>query len=126
MASATSGESIPGLGARQAAVMALLWERPDEFVTVREVATVLDDDVAYTTVMTVLTRLHGKGFVERRRDGRAWAYRPAVSEREHTARAMTAAFHEAADRRGALLQFVEHLTAEEQEELRARLAVEDA
>lgn len=113
------------MGVRQAEVMALLWERPTEFVTVRDVASTLDDDVAYTTVMTALVRLYGKGFVERRRVGRAWAYRPLVSENEHTARAMMAAFHEAADRWGALLQFVDRLSPEEQRELRDRLAGDD-
>jgi predicted transcriptional regulator len=31
-------------------------------------------DLAYTTVMTVLTRLHGKGLAERRKDGNRYLY----------------------------------------------------
>lgn len=35
--------------------------------------------IAYTTLMTTLDRLHRKGLVERRADGRAFAYRSRVS-----------------------------------------------
>ncbi len=34
-------------------------------------------ELAYTTVMTVLVRLHGKGMVERRKDGTRFVYLPA-------------------------------------------------
>lgn len=98
-----------------------MWERADEFLTVRQVAGTIDDDLAYTTVMTILSRLHAKGFVERRREGRAWAYRARVSQIEHAARTMAAAFHDADDRRGTLLKFVEQLTLDEQQALRDRL-----
>lgn len=102
--------------------MASLWDREDEFLTVRQVAGTIADDLAYTTVMTILSRLHGKGFVERRREGRAWAYRARLSQTEHAARSMAAAFHDVDDRRGTLLKFVEQLTPEEQQALRDRLA----
>jgi predicted transcriptional regulator len=38
--------------------------------------------LAYTTVLTVLDRLHDKAFVEREKDGRAFRYRPRMSEAE--------------------------------------------
>ena len=41
---------------------------------------------AYTTYMTVLARLHGKGLLERRREGRTDHYRPALSRREYRER----------------------------------------
>lgn len=34
---------------------------------------------AYTTIMTILDRLAQKGYVERRKRGRAWVYRPLLS-----------------------------------------------
>lgn len=34
--------------------------------------------LAYTTVLTVLDRLHDKGFVAREKDGRAFMYRPRI------------------------------------------------
>jgi len=38
--------------------------------------------VAYTTVMTTLDRLFKKGFVNRRREGRAFLYTPAYARHE--------------------------------------------
>lgn len=109
------------LGTRQAAVMDLLWARPEDFQTVREIVGALEDGIAYTTVMTVLTRLYRKGFVERQPQGRAWAYRPRISQTDHVAHAMTAAFNDAGDRHGALLRFVDQLSPDEQRALRDQL-----
>ncbi len=38
---------------------------------------------AYTTVLSVLTRLHVKGLLERRRTGRAHLYVPSLSQAEY-------------------------------------------
>ena len=54
---------------RELDVMAVLWQRGPS--TVAEVREVLEDALAYTTVLTVLDRLERKGMVRRRRDGRA-------------------------------------------------------
>jgi predicted transcriptional regulator len=43
-----------------------------------EVLAALDADLAYTTVMTTLARLHEKGAVHRERVGRAYAYAPSA------------------------------------------------
>lgn len=109
------------LGPRQRSVMQLLWARPDDFVTVRQIAGALDDELAYTTVMTILNRLHAKGHVERRKKGRARAYRARGSHVEHAAQMMDAAYQRAADPQGALLHFVDGLTTEKQQALRRRL-----
>lgn len=67
------------LGELEQAVMDVLW-RQDRPMTVRDASDALDrDDLAYTTVMTVLDRFARKGFVRREREGRAWAYWPAAS-----------------------------------------------
>ena len=113
------------LGPLERATMTVFWDEPDRYLTVRQVNERLDTELAYTTVMTLLSRLHAKGHLERRREGRAWAYRPVLSRSEHAARAMTAALHESDDHADALLQFVEHLTAEDQQALRRRLSGTD-
>lgn len=41
-----------------------------------------DDQLAYTTVMTVLTRLHEKGVLERAKRGRGYDYTPRFTEPE--------------------------------------------
>ncbi|MFZ1702446.1 MAG: BlaI/MecI/CopY family transcriptional regulator [Pyrinomonadaceae bacterium] len=40
------------------------------------------DAYAYTTIMTTLDRLYKKGLLERRKEGRAFLYRPAYSQEE--------------------------------------------
>ena len=46
---------------RELDVMEILWERGS--ATVAEVKEALEDEMAYTTVLTVLRRLEDKGFV---------------------------------------------------------------
>jgi predicted transcriptional regulator len=123
--SAGSDRGRGRLGPLERSTMTVFWEQPDRFLTVRQVNEQLDADLAYTTVMTLLSRLHVKGHLERRRQGRAWAYRPVLSRSEHAAQAMTAALHESDDPADALLHFVEHLTPEEQQALRRRLSEGD-
>ena len=48
----------------------------------REVFVAFDERVAYTTLMTTLDRLYKKKLLERRKDGRAFLYAPAVSREE--------------------------------------------
>lgn len=58
--------------------MAAVWERPS--ATVREVHSdlVRDRDVAYTTVMTTMVRLHRKGLLRRESAGNAYRYSPRL------------------------------------------------
>lgn len=110
------------LGRLEAAVMARIWEW-DRPVSVREIVDHLQQDrsIAYTTVMTVLDNLHGKGFVTRRKEGRAYVYLPAVTREAHTAGLMEQVLGSAADRGGALLHFVGQMSEEELHELRAAI-----
>lgn len=101
--------------------MQIFWRRPGQFLTVRQVSEALDAGLAYTTVMTLLTRLHRKGFLERQLEGRAWTYRPVMSQSQHAASAMTAALHDSDDHAEALFHYVERLTSEEQQQLRRKL-----
>ena len=57
-------------------------------MTPAEVRDALGGELAYTTVMTVLARLHEKGATTRSRAGRAFAYRLAADDAELTARRM--------------------------------------
>ncbi|GAB3969261.1 BlaI/MecI/CopY family transcriptional regulator [Plantactinospora veratri] len=106
--------------------MEVLWDRgTGAGATVREVAEALRDrELAYTTVMTVLDRLAGKGMVEREREGRAWRYRPAASREAHIARLMLDALDLAGSRDAALVRFARSVTGTEAEVLRAALAEE--
>lgn len=64
---------------------------------------------AYTTVMTVLGRLVGKGLVERKEEGRAHLYRAAGDPDELTAQAISSLLKATKDPRAALAHFVSGL-----------------
>jgi BlaI family transcriptional regulator, penicillinase repressor len=61
---------------RELEVMEVLWEKGS--ATVAEVREALEDEMAYTTVLTVLRRLEDKGFVGHDEEGRAHRYRALV------------------------------------------------
>lgn len=71
------------LGPLEAEVLELLWQlgRP---APVRDVLEALNQGrrppLAYTTVMTVLSRLAEKGVLTRSREGRSYVYRAAVND----------------------------------------------
>jgi predicted transcriptional regulator len=57
-----------------------LWQQPGD-VTVRDLCTHFPS-AAYTTLMTTLDRLYRKGFLNRVKVGRAFAYRPRYGREE--------------------------------------------
>lgn len=64
---------------RELDVMAVLWERGS--ATVAEVRERLPDELAYTTVLSVLRTLEEKGHVGHRGEGKAHRYFPLVERR---------------------------------------------
>ena len=64
---------------RELDVMAVLWERGS--ATVAEVRERLPDELAYTTVLSVLRTLEEKGHVAHRGEGKAHRYFPLVERR---------------------------------------------
>ncbi len=73
-------EPVTTLTAREMDVMSVLWDLGS--ATVAEVSDQLDDDLAYTTVLTVLRILESKGLVGHEREGRAHRYHPLLERRE--------------------------------------------
>ena len=104
-------------GALETAVLGGLWD-DDAALTPAEVRDALGGDLAYTTVMTVLTRLFEKGLVTRSQRGRAFAYRPSQSRSELAAQRMREILADAGDRAGALTGFVGGLSKRDAELLR--------
>ena len=62
---------------RELDVMAVLWELGSGTVT--EVRDRLDAGLAYTTVLTILRNLEGKGFLRHDEEGKAHRYFPLVA-----------------------------------------------
>jgi len=61
---------------RELDVMSVLWDVGP--ATVAEVRERIADDLAYTTVLTMLRTLEQKGYVSHTEDGRAHRYKPLV------------------------------------------------
>lgn len=117
---AKGNKPLPTMGPLEAEAMNILWNA-GLHLKVREVAELLDRNVAYTTVLTLLVRLHAKGLLVRSRAGTAWAYLPAVSRSEYAAASMSQVLRTSEDAPGVLLRFVEELTPDELAALRDRL-----
>ena len=88
-------------------------------LTVTEVLADLGADLAYTTVMTALSRLHAKGALTREPAGRAFAYSlpadPVAMGASVTAKRMSRLLDSGQDRAGVLTRFVADLSpADEQ------------
>ena len=64
---------------READLMRVLWERGAS--SVAEVRAALEDDLAYTTVLTVLRVLESKGYVGHAEDGRAHRYFAKIEQK---------------------------------------------
>jgi predicted transcriptional regulator len=88
-------------------ILAVLWKGGDW--AVRQVHAEVDPDLAYTTIATVLDRLHRKGVVERAKDGGSWRYK-AKSSREATLGAKVAGLLEGAGASEPLfVAFLDHV-----------------
>ncbi|MBC8078081.1 MAG: BlaI/MecI/CopY family transcriptional regulator [Chloroflexales bacterium] len=78
--SPTKDGLVKVLGPLETEIMQILWE--DERSTVKKVHRKLSSqrDIAYTTVMTTMSRLAEKGVLTRHREGLAYVYAPAITE----------------------------------------------
>ena len=100
-------------GALEREILAVLWAA-DRPLTAVEVQAELDPGLAYTTVMTILTRLLRKGVVTRERDGRSYAFSPLVEDATLAATQMHALLRARRDRRAVLAQFVGRLDTDDE------------
>ena len=68
----------------EATIMDLVWSRKLTWFCVGEVQSELEKsrDIAYTTVMTTVARLHEKGLLDRRRDGKRYLYSPKLTREQ--------------------------------------------
>jgi len=86
----------------------------------------LGGDLAYTTVVTILSRLHAKGVLERARAGRAYLYAPVADEPGLAARRMANVLAAEPDREAVLARFVSGLSESDEQLLRRMLGGQDA
>ena len=94
-----------GQGELEALVLSALREA-DGPATAGWVQERLGGDLAYTTVITILTRLLGKGAVTRERVGRSFAWTPDSDQAGLAARKMRKVLDAESDRGAVLASFV--------------------
>jgi predicted transcriptional regulator len=70
------------LGELETTVMELLWKHPGQTVTEVERSLLRSREIAHTTVLTTLDRLHRKGYLTRAKRGKAFVYSPRLSRDE--------------------------------------------
>lgn len=111
-------------GALEGEVLAALWAS-GEAMTPAAVLEQMGGTLAYTTVTTILGRLHEKGLVQRRRAGRGYAYSPVVREADLAADRFRVLLNRGHDRQAVLQGFVSELSPHEADVLRDLLLADD-
>lgn len=103
------------LADREAEIMEVLWDHGPSTVT--EVKDRVPDGLAYTTVLTILRNLEGKGYVTHDADGKAHRYCACVERDAARRSALQAMAHKFF--KGSTSMLLTHLVADE------KLAPED-
>ncbi len=96
-------------GQLEAAVLGVL-QQASGALSPGEVREDVGGDLAYTTVVTILTRLHAKGVLSRHKTGRVYRYAPVADEPGLAARQMARVLDAEADREAVLARFVSSLS----------------
>lgn len=108
-------------GELEAEVTAALGATPHA-VTVQEVQRLVDSDLSYNAVHTILNRLVDKGLVDREPAGRGQVYQPSSGAAEVIAAHMGALLDSSPSRTDVLRSFLGTLSDEDEALLRAWLA----
>jgi predicted transcriptional regulator len=112
-----------GFGELEGVVMDHLWNR-DGTTTVRDVFEALrrHREIAYTTVMSTMDSLHRKGWLERERRGKAFAYWPTLTREQYSARLMRDALDAGGNSGLVLAHLLDQMSEQESASLRKALA----
>ena len=103
------------LGELEAEIMELIWQ--NNLTTVRDVYEELrkKKKVAYTTVMTIMGRLAGKGLLQIDKQGTAYIYNPVISKEQFEQETVKRVLDSALDfnNKGVVNYFVEKVKAKQ-------------
>ncbi|MCZ4124034.1 BlaI/MecI/CopY family transcriptional regulator [Streptomyces sp. H39-S7] len=124
-------EPLPGPGSRRRAngsleseILSLL-QSTGTALTPGDVAARLSAPLAHTTVATTLARLHTRGVLQRRPQGRSYAYSPVTDEPGLTAKHMHQVMDGGKDRQTVLTRFVDELSDDDENLLRRLLGTHE-
>lgn len=92
--------------------MEVVWSKRLTSFAVSDVLAELEKrrEIAYTTVMTTVVRLHDKGLLERVRDGRRYLYSPKVTREQFLESTAWTVLDEAVGGRAALAMLVDKVS----------------
>jgi len=119
-----AGSGRRAAGVLEAEVMGVL-QSADKALNPAEVQERIGGQLAYTTVVTILTRLHAKGLLVRAKAGRAFTYAPVSDEPGLAARRMHQVMDGEPDREAVLARFVDSLSDGDEKLLRELLGRSD-
>jgi predicted transcriptional regulator len=113
---------VTRFGALEAAIMDAVWDAPGP-VRVRTVTDELNRGrvLAFNTVQTVMEKLFYKGWLDRRKDGRAHLYAATLTREDYAARLVSEALAVARNPAATLMRVVGELEPGEVSELRVAL-----
>jgi len=111
-------------GELEAAALAVL-QSADSALTPGEVRDRLGGALAYTTVVTILSRMHAKGVLTRLKAGRAYSYAPVADGPGLAARRMRGVLDAQDERAVVLARFVSELSPADEQLLRRMLSERD-
>jgi predicted transcriptional regulator len=122
-----AGGARRAAGALESAVLGVLWNAAQP-LSPGEVREQLarggaegGAELSYSTVVTIMTRLHEKSALSRERDGRAYRYAPVADEAGLAARRLSQLLDRAPDREAVLSRFVADLSEHDERLLRGLL-----
>lgn len=111
--------SLESLGKLETELMERTWTHKE--VTVRDLYNEMHQRLAYTTLMTTLDRLHKKGLLRRRREGKAYFYSAALTEQQYreslTEHFFEMVLHDSQNSSAILSRFVEAVSETDAEML---------
>jgi len=116
------------LGPLEVRVMGLLrGGQPTAVAALRDALAREGSELAYTTVMTVVSRLHKKGLLKRKREGNRYLYSPAASAPRVLGDILTRVRRalSASDRAAPILTLLEHEEFSADELRALRRAIDD-
>ncbi len=102
-----------------------LWDA-GEPLSPSEVQARFDEDLAYATISTILTRLRAKHLVVRTSRGRAYVYEPSVPRAAHVAGQVRRLLEQGDDRAAVLRGLLDGLSKRDEQALRKLLEHPDA
>ncbi len=116
-----TGTERRAAGELEAVVLTTLWTVGHP-MTATQINDELPGDLARTTVLTILSRLHEKGILTRQRTGRGYAYSPVDERAARTASQMLVLLEHDPDRSAVLARFISELSEDDEKLLLQLLA----